>query len=97
MKIKDCLACQMDQQRVAEFVTELAVNSYDDSYNHAWRNKWETAEGDPQARQPTVFLEHMYQTHADEVLDLTNAASLLYSQHMDNVTKQMNQIVLEVF
>jgi hypothetical protein len=97
MKIKDCLACQMDQQRIAEFITELAINSSGDSYNHAWRSKWEEAEDDPEARQPTFFLTHMYEGHADEVLDLTNAAGLIYYNKMEEAENQMKQITLEVF
>ena len=106
MKIKDCLACQMDQQHVAEFITELAVEAERDSYFHAWRSMSENADGDPDATYPTAFLEHM-RTHLgttsfgeqadDEVKLLVNRIQVVYQVCNARAFGKGCSIVKEVF
>ncbi len=99
MKIKDCLACQIDKQHVAEFITELAVEAERDSYSHAWRMYNELAE-DPDAQYPTAFLRHM-DIHSeegdDEVKLLVDSIRVVYAIANAEAFGKGCQIVKEVF
>lgn len=72
MKIKDCMACKLDEENVINFLTDVIPNTLMyESLKDATEGWYEDSD-DPEALYSTSFLDHMTKDHASEIYELCN-------------------------
>ena len=85
MRIKDCMSCRMNEQRVKYFLEHAIERML--AEDEDWeKDLKQCAEDDPDTDWTTDFLGHMFKDHEDEYIDM-----------QANVSRYLYQIVKEVF
>jgi len=96
MRIKDCLSCKMDEERVVNFLAAVCCDAQEmESTKDAWANYWDQCDDDD-ADYPKDFMEHLRKDHEEEldviggkIWNMREAMVLEIHQAAANIVKEV--------